>query len=237
MNRFMATAIATLASVCAQASAQSVLFDFENAPSQTPLPVDVSAGGIVAHLTATGQGFSIQQANAYGFTPIGFSGQCVMPSSVYPSDLSIAFTKSLTDFSILCAVQDLVCDAGATVQVTAYMNGAVVGSNTAVAPPDLNWPSMTLSFHSASGFNSVTVHYLHPGPGCADYGPIYMADNMIVTPKPGVPGDLNGDGHVNGADLGMLLGAWGTGGVPADLNADGTVNGADLGALLGAWTG
>jgi hypothetical protein len=47
-------------------------------------------------------------------------------------------------------------------------------------------------------------------------------------------GDLNGDGVVNGADLGLLLGAWGSTG-PGDLNGDGTVSGADLGLLLGAW--
>ena len=53
-------------------------------------------------------------------------------------------------------------------------------------------------------------------------------------------GDLNLDGIVNGADLGLLLGAWGacSGGTPGcigDLNLDGVVNGADLGLLLGAW--
>lgn len=50
-------------------------------------------------------------------------------------------------------------------------------------------------------------------------------------------GDLNGDGIVNGADLGLLLGSWGVcAGCPADLNGDGIVNGADLGLMLGAWT-
>ena len=50
-------------------------------------------------------------------------------------------------------------------------------------------------------------------------------------------GDLNGDGIVNGADLGLLLGSWGVCvGCPADLNEDGIVNGADLGLMLGAWT-
>jgi hypothetical protein len=47
------------------------------------------------------------------------------------------------------------------------------------------------------------------------------------------PGDITGDGQVNGADLGVLLGAWGTG--EFDLNGSGTVDGADLGILLGAW--
>ena len=53
-------------------------------------------------------------------------------------------------------------------------------------------------------------------------------------------GDLNLDGVVTGADLGLLLGAWGAcpGGTPGclgDLNLDGVVTGADLGLLLGAW--
>lgn len=50
------------------------------------------------------------------------------------------------------------------------------------------------------------------------------------------PADQNNDGVVNGADLGLLLGAWGP--CPncrADINIDGVVNGADLGLLLGAW--
>ena len=59
-------------------------------------------------------------------------------------------------------------------------------------------------------------------------------------PPPSCLGDLNLDGVVNGADLGLLLGAWGAcpGDVPGcvgDLNVDGVVNGADLGLLLGAW--
>ena len=49
--------------------------------------------------------------------------------------------------------------------------------------------------------------------------------------------DLNGDGTVNGADLGALLGAWGpaSAGAAADLDDDGFIGGADLGILLGAW--
>ena len=49
-------------------------------------------------------------------------------------------------------------------------------------------------------------------------------------------GDLNGDGMVNGADLTILLSAWGTGSAVADLNHDGVVNGADLTILLSNWS-
>ncbi len=54
-------------------------------------------------------------------------------------------------------------------------------------------------------------------------------------PPPVCAADINHDGLVNGADLGELLGSWGSAGGPTDLNADGTVNGADLGQLLGSW--
>jgi T5SS/PEP-CTERM-associated repeat protein len=50
-------------------------------------------------------------------------------------------------------------------------------------------------------------------------------------------GDLNGDGAVDGADLGLFLGDWGELGGPSDLDGDGVVGGSDLVLLLGNWTG
>ena len=51
--------------------------------------------------------------------------------------------------------------------------------------------------------------------------------------------DLDHDGTVSGADLGLLLGAWGpcagSAACAADLDRDGSVSGSDLGLLLGAW--
>jgi len=58
-------------------------------------------GGIIATLSATGQGFSIQPANTMGFIPVGFAGNCVYPNSVYAADLLVGFSTPLTDFSIL----------------------------------------------------------------------------------------------------------------------------------------
>lgn len=70
------------------------------------------------------------------------------------------------------------------------------------------------------------------GPGTLVHG---------VTPGScGNPQDLDGTGTVDGADLTILLGAWGI--CPedtdclADINRDGTVDGADLTLLLGAWS-
>ena len=49
------------------------------------------------------------------------------------------------------------------------------------------------------------------------------------------PGDLDGDGEVDGADLSFLLAAWNTARSIADLDGNGLVNGADLSVLLAAW--
>jgi hypothetical protein len=50
-------------------------------------------------------------------------------------------------------------------------------------------------------------------------------------------GDLSLDGVVNGADLGLLLSAWGpcVGACPADLDGSGMVDGFDLSLLLTGW--
>jgi hypothetical protein len=59
--------------------------------------------------------------------------------------------------------------------------------------------------------------------------------SFIEGGTPANPADLNGDGRVDGADLGILLGEFGTAGTVADINADGSVDGADLGLMLAAW--
>lgn len=48
------------------------------------------------------------------------------------------------------------------------------------------------------------------------------------------PADLNRDGAVDGFDLGLLLGNWGSFGT-GDLDLSGQVDGLDLGLLLGSW--
>ena len=70
-------------------------------------------------------------------------------------------------------------------------------------------------------------------------GLFFFQDAWVVIlpggkPEP-CPGDLNGDGRVDGGDLGLLLAAWGTNDPAADLSGDGDVNGADLGLLLALW--
>ena len=51
------------------------------------------------------------------------------------------------------------------------------------------------------------------------------------------PGDINGDGVVNAADLGLLLAAWGSKNpAAADISGDGVVDAQDLSMLMAAWS-
>ncbi|MCA9284714.1 MAG: VCBS repeat-containing protein [Phycisphaerales bacterium] len=68
-----------------------------------------------------------------------------------------------------------------------------------------------------------------------DTGQLQVLLNTTIFPPPCAPGDLDCNGTIDGADLGSLLGAWGSSSPTADLNGDGTVDGADLGLLLSMW--
>lgn len=62
-----------------------------------------------------------------------------------------------------------------------------------------------------------------------------VASISVEYPVAPCPEDLNGDGIVSGADLGILLLDWGTDAALSDLDADGEVDGADIGLMLLAW--
>jgi hypothetical protein len=172
------------------ASGQAVLFDFDNAPLHSGFPISQTAGGITAQLAGTGQGYSIQDANVLGFTPQGFSGRIIYPNSVFLADLLVRFDAKLTDFSIMYSCQELGCDDAATMRVTAYRDGSIVGTNTKTAGNPGTWPVDTLRFSFQQGFDSIVVHYDSRPPTCQDYGVIFMADNMRVTPLGVVPVNL-----------------------------------------------
>ncbi len=169
------------------ARAQSVvLFDFDNAPVYSPFPIDVAAGGIIAHLSGTGAGYSIQSTTTAPVVPVGFSGHFIYPSSVFGADLVVSFSHPLLGFSILYATQELACDDSATVRVTAYMNNSLVGTATANSTPlcTCTYTANTLAITTTQPFNNVVVHYDQRPPTCQDYGVILLADNMSVTLAP-----------------------------------------------------
>ena len=61
-----------------------------------------------------------------------------------------------------------------------------------------------------------------------------MIEGIVPDDEPSA--DLDGNGVVDGSDVGLLLASWGAcAGCPADLNGDGIVDGSDFGLLLIAW--
>ncbi|MAC76220.1 MAG: hypothetical protein CMJ22_11690, partial [Phycisphaerae bacterium] len=92
----------------------------------------------------------------------------------------------------------------------------------------------------ADGRSDVRIRWVM---GTTDGSVVYCGWNIDdveiigVVPNENTPGDLNGDGLVNGADMGLMLVSWGPcPGCPADLNGDGVVDGADMGLLLTYWS-
>ena len=103
------------------------------------------------------------------------------------------------------------------------------------------WKSIGLQYSRDSGHRRGD-HELDPGMGTLTMRSTVIGLLAVCFSSPfavaqeSCPADLNGDRVVDGADLGALVGAWGTcTGCPEDFNADGVVNGLDLGGLLGAW--
>ena len=159
-----------------------VLFDFDDAPLYANLPLDITQGGLTAHFWAPGTyGYYIQYADFPGTAPVGFSGRCVYPSSLYTADLAIDFTDPITDFSIMFSPQEYNCNDTATLRVTAHLGGVYVGTKTAISDNPGTWPSGTLTFSSAQGFEQVRIHYDSDPPTCQDFIRALMADNLIVT--------------------------------------------------------
>ena len=171
-----------------RAPAQNVVYNFDNLPVYSPLPIYDVQGGIIAQFTATGAGYSIQSVTTATVVPVGFSGNFIFPSSVFASDMMVSFSKPLMAFSILYASQELACDDSATMRVTAYMDATPVGTSTTNSTSlcVCTWTANTLSITTTQAFNRVVVNYDAKPPTCADWGPVFLVDNMIVTPMPPV---------------------------------------------------
>lgn len=84
-------------------------------------------------------------------------------------------------------------------------------------------------FGPVEGIESLTIEASH-----RDALTITSVDFTFPDVVP-CPGDIDGNGAVDAADLAALLGAWGT--ADADLNGSGSTDAADLSILLGSWGG
>ena len=138
---------------------------------------------------------------------------------------------------------------GGTATVTVSVTNAMaVARSFAWAGEGVAFSPSTVGPVPPGGTATSTATISIPAGAKADFAKVISARStddgstrawVAVTVHPvdgGVFGDLNGDGVVNGADLTLLLAAWGAcSGCPADLNDDGQVDANDLANLLAAW--
>lgn len=120
-------------------------------------------------------------------------------------------------------------------------DGAAVAWRTAPHAADVNANALrwgtTYTFRfdcdRAPQDGTVTIELFKPA------GPDEPETMSLAALVPGgCAGDVNGDGAVNGADLSVLIGSFGssvTPGTGGDLNGDGMVNGADLSVVIGGF--
>lgn len=170
--------------------------------------------------------------------PRAFSGNLLNAGRLepgFPSSLAISGTyEQLPTGTFACEFAGPSAGQFSSLAVggDAFLAGAITAArvggyqpSNATAHAVLNAASRTGTFTSVESCDGVLMSYTP------------TQARLTFTTVSGVVGDLNGDGHVNGADLGLLLGSWGpcSACCPGDLTGDGVVNGADLGALLGNW--
>ena len=89
-------------------------------------------------------------------------------------------------------------------------------------PADCNANGLLDSCEIAAGY----------GPDVNHNGVVDTCESLLLP----CPTDFNQNGRTDGADLGMLLSAWGASNQPGlDLDHNGRIDGADLGLLLSGW--
>ena len=106
------------------------------------------------------------------------------------------------------------------------------------------WAALVAAYDGAAGGTGIDLGPLGLASArfvritvAADAAFVPEVDAIVAVRAPAHAADLDGDGAVNGLDLGILLGAWGVcASCAADMNGDGMVDGLDLGAMLGAWS-
>ena len=90
-------------------------------------------------------------------------------------------------------------------------------------------------------FTGSSISFWHSSTWAPDFQSFKIGFRLAAPAAPAPPAcvaDITRDGEIGGADLALLLGAWGTAGagkLDCDLDDDGIVAGADLALLLGAW--
>lgn len=193
----------------------------------TNVDIPVDSGSLTA-ATATQSGPAIGAATPNTDGTWAFAVTVPVMVSVSGTALAQPFTNSAPAAMALTGTFTIV---GNTISLTSQ--GSINETVPVPAPP----PLVSAPFDLPTVFPSGQVAHLLISGTFSDGTSATVGTSSLVMsgiPAP-IVGDINHDGVVDGADLGLLLSGWGQPG-PTDLNNDGTTNGADLGLLLSQWS-
>ena len=191
---------------------------FDDTASTTPQVVQSNAAGTttVTINKSVWYAFTAGATGAYSFSLCGSTGDTMMAiGTICPTFGTTFQTIAYNDDAPLCS-------SGGTANLASIIdatNGGATGS----------FAGFPLTQDLVSG----TTYYIVAGSFSAT---VSVTSNLVIDgPPQGLPcpGDYNGDGFRDGADLAALLSAWGTAG--GDINGDGATDGADLSTLLSGW--
>lgn len=173
--------------------------------------------------------------------PIELAGACEVPGpgdpdgfasgTVYidPPSGSVGWNLTYADIAAPTAMHIHVGSAGVAGPVVVGMGVATLGGAGTLINRTAGVAVATLNDILADPVGYyVNIHN-------ADFPAGAVRGQLVEPPPPACPADFDGDGEVDGADLGALLGAWGSSDPKYNLSGSGEVGGADLGILLGDW--
>ena len=191
---------------------------FDDTASTTPQVVQSNAAGTttVTINKSVWYAFTAGATGAYSFSLCGSTGDTMMAiGTVCPTFGTTFQTIAYNDDAPLCS-------SGGTQNLASIIDATNGGATGTFA-----------GFPLTQDLVSGTTYYIVAGSFSAT---LSVTSNLVIDgPPQGLPcpGDYNGDGFRDGADLATLLSAWGTTG--GDINGDGATDGADLSTLLSGW--
>ena len=191
---------------------------FDDTASTTPQVVQSNAAGTttVTINKSVWYAFTAGATGAYSFRLCGSTGDTMMAiGAVCPTFGTTFQTIAYNDDAPLCS-------SGGTANLASIIDATNGGATGTFA-----------GFPLTQDLVSGTTYYILAGSFSAT---LSVTSNLVIDGPPQrlpCPGDYNGDGFRDGADLAALLSAWGTAG--GDINGDGATDGADLSTLLSGW--
>jgi len=193
----------------------------------TNVDVPVDSGSLTT-ATAAQSGAAIGVATPNTDGTFAFAVTVPVTISVAGTALGQPFTSTSPAAMALTGTFSIVGNA-----ISLTSQGAINETVPVPAPP----PLVSAPFDLPTIIPAGQVAHLLISGTFADGSSTTVGSSSLVmngVPAP-IIGDINGDGVVNGFDLGLLLSGWGQPG-PTDLNNDGITNGFDLGVLLTNWS-